>query len=156
MKAIVWAITATILVLSNAAALAETYTRGAVSIIDPWSRETPPGVSRGVAYMMITNHGDSVVTLTGAKTTRAGDVTLHQSRMKGDLVTMEYVEGGLTIAAGETVALEPRGYHFMLDDLDRALVRNESVAMTVFFDGADAVDINVRVKSLGDMDHMDH
>jgi len=156
MKAIVSVTTAMILGLFSAAALAETYTEGAISVIDPWSRETPPGVSKGVAYMKIANNGDSEVTLTDAETTKAGGVSLHQSKMKGDLVTMEYVEGGLKIPAGETVALEPRGYHFMLDDLDRGLVRNESVAMTLFFDGADAVNIKVRVKSVGDMDHTGH
>jgi copper(I)-binding protein len=145
-----------IMFLLSAAALAETYTEGALTISDPWSRETPPGVSKGVAYMKITNNGDSSVPLTDAETTKAGDVTLHQSKRKGDLVTMEYVEGGLTIPAGETVALEPRGYHFMLDDLDRGLVRNESVAMTLFFEGTSAMNIKIRVKSIGDMDHMGH
>lgn len=156
MKAPVSVITAMILACSSGISLAETYTRDTISITDPWSRETPPGVSKGVAYMKITNNGDSPVTLIDAETTGAADVTLHQSRQKGELVTMEHVEGGLTIPAGETVALEPRGYHFMLEELGQALVRNESVAMTVFFEGADAVDIRVRVMSIDEMDHSHH
>lgn len=153
MKAILSMITATILTLGAGAAMAETYTQGPLTISDAWSRETPPGVSKGVAYMNITNNGDTAVTLTDAETTKAGDVTLHRSKMNGDVVTMEFVEGGLTIPAGETVALEPRGYHLMLEELDRGLVRNESVAMTVFFDGADAVAIKLQIKPAGAMDH---
>lgn len=153
MKAIVTLMIALVLTLGSAAALADTYTQGGITITDPWSRETPPGMSRAVAYMVITNKGDSTVTLTGAETTKAGDVTLHRSRMKGDLVTMEFVADGLSIPPGETVELKPRGYHFMLEELDRGLVRNESVAMTVFFEGAEAVNIKVRVKSVGEMHH---
>lgn len=156
MKAGVSAITVMILVLSFTAAVAETFTRGDIAITDPWSRETPPGVSVGVAYMTITNDGNSAVTLTGAQTSAAADVTLHQSRMEADLVTMGQVDGGLTIAAGETVALEPRGYHLMLEDLGHRLARNESLSMTVQFDGADAMDIRVRVRSLDEMGHMGH
>lgn len=153
MKTIFSMMTAMILTLGSGALLAETYTEGTLSISDAWSRETPPGVSKGVAYMNITNNGDTPVTLIGAETTKAGDVTLHRSKMNGDVVTMEFVEGGLTIPAGETVALEPRGYHLMLEELDRGLVRNESVAMTVFFDGADAVAIKLQIKPAGAMDH---
>lgn len=156
MKTIVSAMMAMLLALGSGAALARTYTTGPVSVTDPWSRETPHGVTKGVAYMKITNNGDSPVTLIDAETPKAGDVTLHQSKVRGDMVTMEYVSGGLTIGAGETVALEPRGYHFMLEELDRGLVRNESVAMTLFFEGADAVNIKIQVKSLGEMDHMNH
>lgn len=153
MKAIFAMITATILTLGAGTALAETYTQGSLTISDAWSRETPPGVSKGVAYMNISNNGETPVTMIGAETTKAGDVTLHRSKVDGDLVTMEYVEGGLTIPAGETVSLEPRGYHLMLEDLDRGLVRNESVAMTVFFEEAEAVSIKLQIKSMGEMDH---
>lgn len=153
MKAIFLMITAMLMTFAAGVVAADTFTEGAISISDPWSRETPPGVSRAVAYMKITNNGDSPVTLTGAATTRVRDVSLHQSRTEGDLVTMRLVEGGLSIPAGGTVSLEPRGYHFMLEGLDRGLVRNESVAMTVFFDGAEAVNIKVRVKSVGEMHH---
>ncbi|MDI9246062.1 copper chaperone PCu(A)C [Marinobacter sp. CHS3-4] len=153
MKAFTSIVTAIILSLVASATIAGSFTNGSITITDPWSRETPPGVSKAVAYMNIANNGDSDVTLTDAEVTKAGDVTLHQSKVDGDMVTMRLVEGGLTIPAGESVSLEPRGYHFMLEDLDRGLVRNESVAMTVFFDGADAVNIKVQVKSMGAMDH---
>jgi copper(I)-binding protein len=153
MKAIFSMITAMLMTFGAGTVAAETYTEGSISISDPWSRETPPGVSMAVAYMNITNNGDSPVTLIGAATTKASDVTLHQSMTNGDMVTMELVQGGLSIPAGETVVLEPRGYHFMMEDLDRGLVRNESVAMTVTFEGAEAVNIKVQVKSMGDMDH---
>ncbi|WP_168215584.1 copper chaperone PCu(A)C [Marinobacter confluentis] len=153
MKAIFTVLTATILAFGAGAALADSYTQGNITITDPWSRETPPGVSKGVAYMKITNNGDVAVTLIDAETTKTGDVTLHQSRMNGDLMTMRYVEGGLSIPAGETVELRPGGYHFMLEELDRGLVRNESVAMTVFFEDAEAVNIKLQVKSAGEMHH---
>jgi copper(I)-binding protein len=66
---------------------------------------------------------------------------------------MQHVHGGLAIPAGQTVELKPLGYHFMLEELDRGLVRNESVAMTVFFEGNEAVNIKLQVKSAGQMHH---
>jgi copper(I)-binding protein len=153
MKALSSLITAMILALGSAVALADSYTGGNITITDPWSRETPPGVSKGVAYMTITNNGDTEVTLVDAETTKSGDVSLHQSKTDGDLVTMQHVHGGLAIPAGQTVELKPLGYHFMLEELNRGLVRNESVAMTVFFEGNEAVNIKLQVKSAGQMHH---
>jgi len=153
MKTIFLMITAMLMTSGSGVVAADTFTEGPISISDPWSRETPPGVSRAVAYMDITNNGKSPVTLTGAATNKARDVSLHQSKTEGDLVTMKLVEGGLSIPAGATVSLQPRGYHFMLEELDRGLVSNESIAMTVFFDGAEAVNIKVRVRSVGEMHH---
>lgn len=153
MKTISLIITTMILTFSAAVTLADSYTQGNITISDAWSRETPPGVSMGVAYMTITNNGDTAVILMDAETPKADDVSLHQSKMNGDLMTMEHVHEGLTIPAGGSVELKPHSYHFMLEDLDRGLVRNESVAMTVFFEGAEAIHIKLQVKSAGRMGH---
>ncbi|NMT64222.1 copper chaperone PCu(A)C [Marinobacter orientalis] len=142
-------------------ALADEYTTGTVTINNPWSRPTPPGVPMGVGYMAITNHGDSDVTLTGAATPRAKDVSIHESTMKDGTMSMRPLKDGLNIPAGETVKLKPHGYHLMLEKLDAPLQEGQSIPMTVNFSGAETMAIELDVAPLdGDMQRkeqeMDH
>lgn len=145
-------------------ALAHEYTEGEVTIDHPWSRPTPPGVPMGVGYMVITNNGDSAITFTSASTPRAASVSIHESSMKDGNMSMRPLKEGLTIPAGETVELKPQGYHLMLEELDSPLKEGESIPLTVNFDGADTMEVELNVEPLDgseemkehDMDHSGH
>lgn len=145
-------------------ALAHEYTEGEITIDHPWSRPTPPGVPMGVGYMAITNHGDSDITLTKATTPRAKSVSIHESTMKGGTMSMRPLKDGLTIPAGETVELKPHSYHLMLEKLDGALKEGERVPLTVNFDGAETMEVELNVEPLDGgmemeekgMDHSGH
>ncbi|MGF2686143.1 copper chaperone PCu(A)C [Marinobacter sp. DUT-3] len=129
-------------------AMAHDYTRGDVTIDHPWSRPTPPGTPMGVGYMAITNNGDSDITFTRADTPRAGNVSIHESTMTDGVMSMRPLDDGLIIPAGETVELKPHGYHLMLEKLKGPLKEGESIPLTVNFDGAEAMDVELNVESL--------
>ncbi len=145
-------------------ALAHEYTEGEITIDHPWSRPTPPGVPMGVGYMAITNHGDSDITLTSATTPRAKGVSIHESTIKNGTMSMRPLKDGLTIPAGETVELKPHSYHLMLEKLDGALKEGERVPLTVKFDGAETMEVELNVEPLDggmemeekEMDHSGH
>jgi len=119
-----------------------------VQIDHPWSRPTPPGTAMGVGYLTITNHGDEAITLVGAATPRAGQVSIHESAMHQGVMRMRAVGDGLVIPAGKTVQLKPRGYHLMLEKLREPLVEGEKIALRLDFNGAEDQDIELLVHSL--------
>ena len=142
-------------------ALAHDYSNENVPIDHPWSRPTPPGVPVGVGYMAITNHSDKDITFTSATTPRAKNVSIHESAMKDGTMTMRPLKDGLTIPAGDTVELKPHSYHLMLEELEAPLKEGESIPLTVTFEGAEAMEIELEVAPLdGEMkmegDGMDH
>lgn len=155
---------ALLLALWSACGFAHDYALGHVKIDHPWSRPTPPGTPMGVGYLAITNSGDKTITLTSAETPRAARISIHQSSMKDGVMRMQPVKGGLTIPAGKTVELKPHGYHLMLEKLKSPLVEGESIPVTLRFDGAEAMDVELTVEPLDGgmqkqgmkMDHAGH
>jgi hypothetical protein len=146
--------------VSGTAYAEHSFSRGDVTVTHPWSRPTPPGVPMGVGYMAISNQGDTAITLVGATTPKAGKVTMHESRMKDGMMSMRPLTDGLIIPAGETVMLKPHGYHLMLEGLEGAVAKGESFPMTLNFDTAETMQIELYTmpmdeSAMGDqgMDH---
>jgi len=129
-------------------ALAQTYQSGKVTIHNPWSRPTPPGTPMGVGYMSITNNGDSDITLVAAETTRARHISIHETTMKDGVMRMQPVKGGLAIPASETVELKPHSYHLMLEQLAQPLAEGENIPVTLDFEGAEDMAIELTVRPL--------
>lgn len=71
----------------------------------------------GAGYLSVTNSTGDPVTLLGASAEGVGRIELHESMAAADgTMSMEARPQGFTIAAGETVTLEPGGKHLMLFD----------------------------------------
>lgn len=145
-------------------ATANEHAEGTITIDHPWSRPTPPGVPMGVGYMAITNHGDSDVTLVSATTPRANSVSIHETTMKDGTMSMRPLKEGLAIPAGQTVELKPHSYHLMLEKLNGPLKEGESIPLTIRFEGAAEMNVNLDVEPLdgnmqkkeNQMDHSGH
>ncbi len=144
MKIVINLVVALLIFAASGIAYAEhSFSQGDVAVNHPWSRPTPPGVPMGVGYMAISNQGEADITLVGAATPKAKEVTIHQSAMKDGMMNMRQLKNGLTIPAGETVLLEPRGYHLMLEGLKGAIAKDERIPMTLNFNGAGPVQIEL-------------
>lgn len=142
---------------------AHEYSQGPVRVDHPWSRPTPPGTPMGVGYMSISNSGTSDLTLIGAESPRAGSVSIHKTRMQGGVMQMERVKGGISIPAGTTVELKPHSFHLMLEELKTPLSEGESIPLTLSFEGAEEMQVELNVEPLDGemmkkqgMDHSGH
>ncbi|NWO07823.1 MAG: copper chaperone PCu(A)C [Alteromonadaceae bacterium] len=144
------------LACSTLAPMALAANQGAVGVTDPWTRPTPPGTPMGVGYMKISNHTDEDVRLVGAQTPKAGHVSIHETVMDGDIMRMQTVKGGLAIPAGETVKLKPMSYHLMLEQLNSPITEGEPVPVTLEFEGAGPMDVELRVQPMDGGMTMDH
>lgn len=60
-------------------------------------------------------------------------------------MVMQEIEGGLPLPAGETVTLQPGGYHVMLLDIAEPLEEGDEIELTLDFENADDMTLTVEV-----------
>lgn len=98
--------------------------------------------------MSISNSGSSDITLMGAATPRAGRVSIHETSMHDGVMRMAPVKGGLPIPAGTTVELKPHSFHLMLEKLTSPLREGENIPLTLSFEGAEDLQVDLNVAPL--------
>ena len=86
-----------------------------IEVTDAWIRKMPPGVSNTAAFMTITNHTGSAVTLTGVSMDDAGHVMMHETKIVDDMAKMQHLD---TVVIEQSVNFEPGGKHVMIMGLD--------------------------------------
>lgn len=146
----VLALMALALPFSVGPAVADSVHRDDVQVDAPWSRPTPPGAPMGAGYMVITNHSDQEIVLVAGETPRAGLVSIHETVEVDGLMRMRPMSDGLPIPAGGKVELRPLSYHLMLEQLNEPLVEGERIPLTLTFDGADPLSLELVVRPLDD------
>ena len=99
-----------------------------VELNHAWARATAPGQEVGAAYLELKSATDQ--TLVKVESPAAGSVEIHKMTMKNGVMEMRMLET-LELPAGQTVKLEPGGFHFMLFDLKQPLKTGESVPLTL-------------------------
>ena len=127
-------------------AMAGDYTLGNLTLSNPWSRATAPGMSMGVAYFTITNRGKAEDVLVAASTPAAERVEIHQTSISDGMARMRPLNE-VAIAAGATVKVEPGGIHLMLVDLKQPLTPQVYVPLTLQFRAAGNITVQLRVES---------
>ena len=131
------------------AALAQEFTAGSIVVQQPWSRATPGGAKIAVGYLTITNRGREPDRLVGGTFAYAERVELHEMRMDGGVMKMRSLPNGLAIKPGETVKLEPNGYHIMFVGLKEPLKQGDTLKGQLRFEKAGTLDVDVAVQSMG-------
>ncbi|MBM3344998.1 MAG: copper chaperone PCu(A)C [Betaproteobacteria bacterium] len=132
--------------LSAAAAHSVDYKAGDLQIGHPYARATPPGATVAGAYLSIENKGKTADKLLRAASPVAGLVELHSMRMDGNVMRMRAVPA-IDVPAGASVKLAPGGLHVMLQELKRPLKSGERVPLTLVFERAGEVKVDLAVES---------
>lgn len=117
---------------------------GALEVEGAWARATAPGAAVGAVYMVIRNPGQRSDRLLSATTSRAARVEFHATIRDADRVRMQRVDP-VHVAARADLKLEPGGLHAMLFGLKTPLRRDESLPLTLVFERAGRVQVEVRV-----------
>lgn len=137
-------------------AQAEDVTIGGLKISAPWARATPKGASVGGGYMKITNTGTAPDRLVGGSTDISRSFEVHEMKMDDGVMKMRLVAGGLEIKPGQTVTLDPSGYHVMFVGLKDQLKQGDHFKATLQFAQAGKVDVDFTVEGIGAKSGGDH
>lgn len=132
-----------------AAAQAHDYKLGDIEISHPWARATPPGAPTGGGFLKLTNNGKLSDRFVGARSAMAEAVQIHESRMEGNIMRMRELDHGLEIQAGASVTLAPGSYHLMLIGLKSPLKEGTRVPLTLIFEKAGSIDVELAVVAMG-------
>jgi copper(I)-binding protein len=138
---------ASVLALATLAATAHGVKFGTIDIDSPHARATAAGQAVGGGYFKLVN-GGAADKLVAARSPAAASVELHSMRMEGDVMRMRQVDA-IELPAGQTVELKPGGLHLMLMGLKAPLKAGDSVPVTLRFEKAGEVTVQLKVEAPG-------
>lgn len=134
-------------------AMAQDYKIGSIEITTPWTRATPPSARTGGGFMTITNKGTVADRLIAVRSNASDKVEIHEMQMDGNVMRMRELSKGLEIPPGATVTLKPGSYHIMFMELKAPLAKDAKVPLTLVFEKAGSVDVQLNVEAMGAMPH---
>lgn len=136
--------------LAAVAALVTLTAHAEVVVKNAWIRGIAPGQSATGAFMELTSATPTA--LVGVATPAAKVSEIHTMSMDNGVMRMRAI-ASLPLAAGQTVALKPGGYHVMLLELKQPLAAGERVPVSLTFERADGqretVEVQATVRALG-------
>ncbi len=135
-------VTAT-LALGTTASHAQTAPTG-LKVEAPWARPTVQGQAAGGGFLRIVG-GPAGDKLLGASTDIAARVELHTMSMDDNVMRMRQIDS-IDVPAGKAVDLAPGGLHVMFMDLKTPLKTGSSFPLTLRFEKAGAVKVDVKVQ----------
>jgi len=106
-----------------------------------------PGWAGG--FFTLTNKGTEPDRLVAASSPAAEKIEIYAIKVLGGDVGMRPRADGLAAPAGVTLTLQPRGYHLLLIGLRAPLVPGARLAVTLIFEKAGSIDIELLVEEPG-------
>ena len=129
-------------------AIGHEYKVGNIAIDHPYARATAPGQPSAGAYLSIENNGKEKDTLTSISTTIAKSTEVHSMTMDGNVMKMREVSS-IDIKPSEKIAMQPGGgFHIMLIGLRKPLKTGDKFPMTLTFEKAGKIEVNVYVEDM--------
>lgn len=122
-----------------------------LSIEAPFARATAGPARNGAAFLTVKNAGGDADRLIGAKATVADHVELHTHLHENGVMKMRQIEA-VDVPAGGMASLQPGGDHIMLMGLKAPLKEGESFPLTLVFENAGEVTVDVTIGGVGAME----
>ncbi len=136
---------AALALLLGFASVAVAQSVGPIRITAAQAMPTVPGQRNGGGFLTLVNSGadDRIVAATSPA---CGHVELHTMSMENSVMRMREVES-IPVPAGQTLQMRPgSGYHLMLMDLNAPLQVGQTVPVTVKFEKAGSVAVDLKVE----------
>ena len=131
-------------------ALAHGFKAGSIEIEHPWARATADGATNGAVYLVLDNEGKAADRLVSAASPAAAKVQLHAHIDDNGVMRMREINA-IDLAPDATVKLAPGGLHLMLLGLVEPLKKGKAFPLTLTFEKAGAVTVQVTVQGAGDL-----
>ena len=124
-----------------------------LEVANPWVRGTVPAQKATGAFMQLTSTADTRLVSVSSPLTPMAEV--HEMALDNNVMRMRQVTGGLAIPAGGTLELKPGSYHIMFMGLKRQLRQGERFPVTLRFQRAGSVTVQVSVQPVTSSGPMD-
>lgn len=125
-------------------ASAHEHQHATLNVTAPWSREMPPSAPTAAVYFTLHNPTAQADRLLSVDSPAAEKAELHEHLHENGLMKMQQVDSVPVPAHGE-VAFAPMGYHVMLVNPKQRLANGEHIPLTLHFEHAGALTIEVPV-----------
>ncbi|MGG5812102.1 copper chaperone PCu(A)C [Falsiroseomonas sp. CW058] len=130
-----------------APARAQDAAAGPIRISRPWTRAAGAN-GTGAGYLTLRNTGAAPDRLVAARAAIARTVELHTHIRDGEVMRMRPVPA-VDLPPGQELRFQPGGLHLMLLGLTAPLRQGERVPVTLVFERAGEVEIQLSVESAG-------
>ncbi len=127
-------------------ALAHEYKIGDLTVEHPWARASIGAAKAGAAYLIIVNEGAAPDRLVAVASPVAKRTQLHTHLIEDGVAKMRPVEA-LEVAPGAPTVLQPGGLHIMLMGLKAPLEEGGLFPLTLTFERAGTVEVEVYIDS---------
>jgi periplasmic copper chaperone A len=114
---------------------------GALKLSAGFLKAMLPGQPVGGGYVTIENTGAVDDKLVSVSSPDAAKVELHEMSMTNNVMKMRRVDGGLAVAAGGRLEMQPGGYHLMFMGVKKPFAAGEKVPVTLTFEKAGKVEM---------------
>lgn len=135
-------------ILAALIAVLATPTLAEIQIRNAYARSGMPGSSSGAAFMTIVNTGPGNDRLIGVATEAARKIELHANIVVDGIAQMRPLEDGIALPAGTLTQLMRGGDHVMLMGLVVPLVQDETIRITLIFEEAGEMLVDIPVDYL--------
>ena len=116
--------------------------------VQGWARATATKARNGAAYITIKNSSGSKDRLFSVNSLVAKSAALHNHVMDSGVMKMRPA-GSIEIPAYGTVIMKPGGLHVMLMGLKSPLVKCGSLPLTLTFEKAGVMTIQIKIMGMG-------
>ncbi|MFY9288816.1 MAG: copper chaperone PCu(A)C [Alphaproteobacteria bacterium] len=137
-----------LMLLLPLSAEAHSYKKGDIQIGHIWMRATPMGATTAAIYMPLSNAGQETDRLLGGSSPVAAKIEIHESLVVDGVMRMRKLDA-LALEPRKPVSLKPRGLHLMVFGLKERLKEGEKIPLTLQFEKAGTVDVEVDVEAVG-------
>jgi copper(I)-binding protein len=121
---------------------------GALDIFHPSAPAAATEAKNAVVFMTIDNRGAAPDRLLGAESPVVERVELHRHETDNGSIEMRPVDA-VDLPSGASVKLTASGVHLMLVGLRQALVEYGTFPMTLIFEDAGRVDVEIQIDEAG-------
>ncbi|MEM6900812.1 MAG: copper chaperone PCu(A)C [Pseudomonadota bacterium] len=157
-----YVVSAAVLAALPFGAVAHEFAAAEMKIDHPWARPTVTVRQPAAVFFHLDNKGDTDDRLLGATVPEdvAGSAEIHTTLNDEGVLRMRPLANGISIPAGEEVPVAPGGHHIMLFDLAEPLSEGMRFPVTLTFEQAGEVEVEVIVENPADgsegVDHSAH
>ncbi|MFQ5622829.1 MAG: copper chaperone PCu(A)C [Paracoccaceae bacterium] len=117
-----------------------------IEISGAYARASSPAAKSAGAFMEITNASGKPDRLLAVRTDAARMAQIHENLIDaGGVASMHQLEGGIELRPGATIRLQRGGDHIMLMGLAAPLKDGDAVPLTLVFENAGEVTVEVPV-----------